>query len=103
MDAADPVVTWLLDAAQASVGRPCVTCSDRPRQYGRPSVARVETEGWAARLLSHQDADGQWDGGAFVPAGFTSAEWREHGQLWTATSFRPCKSHRRIRISWRKP
>ncbi|RVD64180.1 squalene cyclase, partial [Mesorhizobium sp. M4A.F.Ca.ET.029.04.2.1] len=43
--------------------------------------------GWGARLLACQDEDGQWAGGAFVPAGFTPEEWREHGQPWTATCF----------------
>ena len=35
--------------------------------------ARVETEGWGARLLACQDADGQWAGGAFAPADFDDA------------------------------
>lgn len=38
-----------------------------------------------AELLSHQDADGQWDGGAFVPRGFTEELWHAEGQPWTAT------------------
>ena len=49
--------------------------------------AKVETEGWGARLLSFQDEDGQWAGGAFIPAGFDPREWTERGQPWTATCF----------------
>jgi hypothetical protein len=48
---------------------------------------KVETEGWGAGLLSHQDEDGQWAGGAFFPRGFEAKEWQEVGQPWTATAF----------------
>ncbi len=49
--------------------------------------AKVETIGWGARLLSREDEDGQWAGGAFVPADFDFGEWQEVGQPWTATAF----------------
>jgi hypothetical protein len=49
--------------------------------------AKVETEGWGARLLSFQDADGQWAGGAFFPKGFDFAEFETVGQPWTATTW----------------
>ncbi len=49
--------------------------------------AKVETEGWGARLLSYQDQDGQWAGGAFIPSGFDFGEWQKVGQPWTATAF----------------
>ena len=49
--------------------------------------ARVETDGWGARLLALEDDDGQWDGGAFLPRGFTRREWEEVGQPWTGTCF----------------
>jgi hypothetical protein len=49
--------------------------------------SKVETEGWGARLLSFQDDDGQWAGGAFLPADFDPREWQERGQPWTATCF----------------
>jgi hypothetical protein len=42
----------------------------------------VEHEGWGARLLALEDADGLWDGGACFPAAYTGAE---PGQPWTAT------------------
>ena len=44
--------------------------------------ARVEREGWGARLLAAEGDDGLWDGGACFPAGYTGAE---AGQPWTAT------------------
>ena len=60
---------------------------DAPETEWRAERARVETEGWGARLLACEDADGQWAGGAFFPAGFDAREWREVGQPWTATAF----------------
>jgi hypothetical protein len=43
--------------------------------------AKVATEGWGARLLALQGADGQWDGGALFPAGWDGTG----GQPWSAT------------------
>ncbi|MET8869706.1 squalene cyclase [Nonomuraea sp. NPDC004580] len=43
---------------------------------------RVATEGWGARLLALQGADGMWDGGACFPKGYTGGE---PGQPWTTT------------------
>jgi hypothetical protein len=60
---------------------------DVPEPEWRAERAKVETEGWGARLLSCEDDDGQWAGGAFVPAGFDFREWEQSGQPWTATSF----------------
>jgi hypothetical protein len=75
--ASDPAIRWqvMRDLLEA------------PEAAWQAERTKVETEGWGARLLSHQDADGQWDGGAFVPANFTPAKWREQGQPWTATCF----------------
>ncbi|WP_119268395.1 squalene cyclase [Taklimakanibacter deserti] len=81
------VIDWLLDSDPSirwQVMRDLLDASPARWQAER---AKVETEGWGARLLSHQDADGQWAGGAFIPAGFDPREWRERGQPWTATSF----------------
>src|SRR5260370_37372863 len=44
--------------------------------------ARVEHDGWGARLLALEDPDGLWDGGACFPASYTGGE---PGQPWTAT------------------
>jgi hypothetical protein len=58
-----------------------------PESEWRAERAKVETEGWGARLLSHQDADGQWAGGSFVPRGFQPSDWEREGQPWTATAY----------------
>ena len=60
---------------------------DAPETDWKPERAKVETEGWGARLLSYEDEDGQWSGGAFIPSDFTRQEWEEEGQPWTATTY----------------
>jgi hypothetical protein len=67
----DPAIRWqvLRDLVDAS---PDVVTAER---------ARVEREGWGARLLALAGADGLWDGGACFPAGYTGGE----GQPRTAT------------------
>ena len=60
---------------------------DAPEAEWRAERATVETAGWGARLLSYEDEDGQWAGGAFVPHDFDFREWQEVGQPWTATAF----------------
>jgi hypothetical protein len=68
----DPAIRWqvLRDLADASPGE---VTAER---------ARVEREGWGARLLALAGADGLWDGGACFPASYTGGE---PGQPWTAT------------------
>jgi len=68
----DPAIRWqvLNDLADAS---PSDVAAER---------ARVEHEGWGARLLAREGADGLWDGGACFPAGYRGDE---PGQPWTAT------------------
>ena len=47
--------------------------------------ARVAREGWGARLLAEQAADGQWDGGTYRPG--WADEHRPFFDAWTATHF----------------
>jgi hypothetical protein len=53
---------------------------NKPESQWSKERAKIETEGWGARLLSHQDDDGQWAGGGFVPRRFSAKEWKEVGQ-----------------------
>ena len=87
MTQSDPVIEWLLDSDPAIRWQTMRDLLDAPQPQWMAERARVETEGWGARLLSFQDADGQWAGGAFLPADFDPREWREHGQPWTATTY----------------
>ena len=81
------VIDWLLDSDPSIRWQVMRDLLDAPKSEWTAERAKVETEGWGARLLSCQDADGQWAGGAFFPANFDPREWREVGQPWTATSF----------------
>lgn len=83
----DPVIDWLLASDPSIRWQVLSDLLEAPEPLWRAERARVETEGWGARLFSHQDDDGQWAGGAFIPAGFDAHEWSERGQPWTATCF----------------
>jgi hypothetical protein len=81
------VIGWLLDSDPSirwQVMRDLLGASEADWAAER---AKVETEGWGARLLSYEDEDGQWAGGAFAPRDFDFREWQEAGQPWTATAF----------------
>ncbi len=67
-----------------SAGRSCGDLTDAPPGEVARERARVEREGWGARLLAAEDPDGLWAGGACFPAAFTFASG-EAGQPWTAT------------------
>jgi hypothetical protein len=60
---------------------------DAPEADWRLERAKVESEGWGAKLLACEDDDGQWAGGSFVPRGFTPQDWSKFGQPWTATTY----------------
>lgn len=85
--ASDEVLDWLLGGDPAIRWQVQRDLLDEPEAVWRSERARVETEGWGARLLAEQDLDGQWAGGAFAPASLTEQEWRDEGQPWTATTF----------------
>ncbi|OWV77290.1 squalene cyclase [Rhizobium sp. R339] len=87
MTRSDPVIEWLLDSDPAIRWQVMRDLIDAPEPEWMAERAKVETEGWGAKLLSFQDEDGQWAGGAFLPADFDPREWRERGQPWTATNF----------------
>jgi hypothetical protein len=84
----DRVIDWLLDPKQSD---PSIRWQvmrdllDLPQSDWEGERAKVETEGWGARLLSFEDEDGRWAGGAHFPADYV---WGgdEPGQPWTATT-----------------
>ncbi|MEZ2129398.1 MULTISPECIES: squalene cyclase [unclassified Sinorhizobium] len=81
------VIEWLLDSDPSIRWQVMRDLLDVPEPEWMAERAKVETEGWGARLLSYQDEDGQWAGGAFLPSNFDPREWSERGQPWTATTF----------------
>jgi hypothetical protein len=79
------LIPWLLDSDPTlrwQVERDLVGA---PPEVWEATRAKIATEGFGARLLAHQDPDGQWAGGAYFPAGYDF-----HGrepQPWTATTW----------------
>ncbi len=86
MTVSEGVIDWLLDADPAIRWQVRRDLMGAPEVVWAPERARVETEGWGARLLTLQDPDGQWAGGAFFPAGFGRSDWEAEGQPWTTTA-----------------
>jgi len=66
---------------------------DKPSEVWQATRARIAHQGDGAAMLSHQDADGQWAGGAFFPAAFQErlaageGPSEEEGQPFTATTW----------------
>ena len=87
MPGPDPVIDWLLAGDPSIRWQVMRDLLDAPEPDWQAERAKVETEGWGARLLSCEDEDGQWAGGAFAPRDFDFSEWQEVGQPWTATAF----------------
>jgi hypothetical protein len=75
-------IDWLLDGDPAIRWQTLRDLTDAPPEEVAAERARVEHEGWGARLLALQEPDGLWAGGACFPASYTGGE---PGQPWTAT------------------
>jgi len=76
------VIEWLLEGDPAIRWQVLRDLTDAPPDEVAAERARVEHEGWGARLLALEDDDGLWAGGACFPAGYAGDE---PGQPWTAT------------------
>ena len=71
----DTVSRWLLDGDPAirwQVLRDIIETAERTVERERQKVAR---EGWGARLLARQDAEGTWAGGLSSDDGLYSPKW----------------------------
>jgi hypothetical protein len=86
---AESLTPWLLDSDPALRWQVERDLLGEPPAVWEATRARIATEGFGARLLALQDADGQWAGGAFFPADFDfeGQEAAEGGQPWTATTW----------------
>src|SRR5919107_1557155 len=73
---------WLLDSDPAIRWQVLADLDGAPPAAVAAERARVAAEGWGARLLALQGADGQWAGGAYMPADGDPGD----GQPWTATA-----------------
>ena len=90
-DEIEPVLRdWLLDTDPALRWQVERDLLDAPEEVWVATRALVATEGFGAELLSLQDPDGQWAGGAFFPHDFAfdgPEAAPGAGQPWTATTW----------------
>jgi hypothetical protein len=63
----DKTIDWLLDGDPAIRWQVMRDLTGEPAETVSTERARVAAEGWGARLLSLQGADGNWGGGAYTP------------------------------------
>jgi hypothetical protein len=87
MHSHDEVINWLLESDASIQWQVMRDLLNAPESEWSSKRKKVELEGWGAKLLSHQDNDGQWAGGAFFPRDSQAREMKEISQPWTATSF----------------
>lgn len=82
-------IDWLLDGDPAIRWQTLRDLCDAPADVVAAERARVASEGWGARMLALQGADGMWAGGANFPGkdGEPLPWSREDGQPWTATAY----------------
>jgi hypothetical protein len=75
-------IEWLLEGDPAIRWQVRRDLTEAPSDEVAAERARVEHDGWGARLLAAEDPDGLWAGGACFPAAYGGGE---PGQPWTAT------------------
>lgn len=63
----DKTIDWLLEGDPAIRWQVMRDLTGKPAKTVSTERARVAAEGWGARLLSLQGADGNWGGGAYTP------------------------------------
>lgn len=84
------LLDWLLDSDPALRWQVERDLAGAPLEVWEATRAQIAKEGFGARLLNHQDADGQWAGGAYFPADSDSdgpEAGEDAGQPWTATTW----------------
>jgi len=79
----DSLYAWLLDGDPSIRWQVMRDLLGRSESEWVAERSKVESVGWGASLLSHQDEDGQWAGGAYNP---TDRDPAEAGQPWTGTT-----------------
>lgn len=84
------LLAWLLDSDPAIRWQVERDLLNEALTVWAATRASIATKGFGARLLSLQDRDGQWAGGAFFPAEFDFAgpeAAEQSSQPWTATTW----------------
>lgn len=84
----EAVIDWLLLGDPAIRWQTMRDLMDEPAERVGAVRARVAREGWGARVLALQGADGLWEGGVLFPVRDGKPHWDEtEGQPWTATAY----------------
>lgn len=86
----DRVRDWLLDSDPALRWQVERDLLHAPESQWQKTRGRVAVEGYGARVLAKQDADGQWAGGAYFPTRRelgVEAIGSADGQPWVATTW----------------
>ncbi|WP_293697947.1 squalene cyclase [uncultured Agrococcus sp.] len=86
----DQVAAWLLDSDPALRWQVERDLLDLPEPEWQATRSRVPEEGFASRVLSKQDDDGQWAGGAYFPTRRelgVEVVGSPEGQPWVATTW----------------
>ena len=78
------LLPWLLNSDPSLRWQVERDLAHEPEGVWQATRIRVTAEGFGAELLSRQDENGQWAGGAYFPADATEDE---PGQPWTATTW----------------
>jgi hypothetical protein len=67
------VIDWLSRSDPSITWQVMRDLTDAPADIVSAARAKVATDGWGARLLNLQGADGQWAGGTYFPEGLATA------------------------------
>jgi hypothetical protein len=84
------LLDWLLDSDPTLRWQVERDLAGAPPEVWEVTRRRIATEGYGAKLLALQDADGQWAGGSYFPRGhdFDNPDPADAGgQPWTATTW----------------
>jgi len=99
---------WLLEGDPAIRWRALQDFTDASEQVVTRERNRVATDGWGARLLAAQDADGGWGGGVYSPK-WISTTYTLLRLLWLGlpsghpAALRGCEQLWQWRARWRVP
>jgi hypothetical protein len=64
----DPVIEWLLAGDPAIRWQTMRDLAGAAERTWKREQRKVASDGWGARLLALQDADGRWAGGIYNPS-----------------------------------
>jgi hypothetical protein len=84
------VIRWLLDSDPSIRWQVMRDLTDAPAHEVAAERARVATEGWGARLLALQGADGRWGGAAWNRGWNSTPRLARRPGVWIAVPILRC-------------